>query len=288
MCSVARCFHCNLLMVVNRLGLEWRGEASCCAAPARAQPPHPLTKMSDSEGEGEPANHYSQASQLVDDWSDDEEADEGAAGEEVDNVSATVSATKVAQAHSNLVKSAAETLAAVAVNMHIMDICSNSEDEELAAKAKKVTTWVTFMTNCDPAFPSYPTYKYDAARPVTAHQSPNLPLSLALLLSLAQRLPHQGPKPHLAVRLPLREYQHVGRGCLPRGWHRTAPHRTAPHRTAPHRTGPHRTGPHRTAPHLRAAVLPPFLARARTYYVDLPSLFYRTIRSSSKSLRLRR
>ena len=125
--------------------------------------------MSDSEGE--PFNHYSQASQLVEDWSEDEEADDEATGEEVDNSSATVSAVQVAEAHTNLVKSAAKTLATVAVNMHIMDLCATSDDEELAAKSKQVTKWVAFMINCDPAFPPYPTYKYDAARPVTAHQS---------------------------------------------------------------------------------------------------------------------
>ena len=163
--------------------------------------------MSDSEGDDAPFNHYSQASQLVEDWSEDEEADEEATGEEVNNDSATVSANQVALAHSNLKKSVAATLASVAVNMRIMDLCATSDDEELAAKAKKVTTWVAFMTNCDPAFPAYATYKYDATRPVTTHQSPNLPFLLALLLSLAQRLPQQGPSPHLAVRLPLLEYQ---------------------------------------------------------------------------------
>ena len=126
---------------------------------------------SDSEGEQQPFNHYSQASQVVDDWSEDEEADEEAEGEEVNNDSASASANQVAIAHSDLVKSAAKTLAAVAVNMRIMDLCATSDDEMLAAKAKTVTKWVTFMTNCDPTFPGYQTYKYDAARPVTTHQS---------------------------------------------------------------------------------------------------------------------
>ena len=206
--------------------------------------------MSDSEGEGETFNHYSQASQLVEDWSEDEEADEEATGEEVNNDSATVSAVQVAEAHTNLKKSAAATLASVAVNMRIMDLCATSDDEELAAKAKKVTTWVAFMTNCDPAFPAYPTYKYDAARPVTTHQSPNLPFLLALLLSLAQRLPQQGPRPHLALPLPLRGHRRAEHGCLRRGWFRTAPHRTAPHRSAPLRTAPHRSAPHRSSAQL--------------------------------------
>ena len=127
--------------------------------------------MSDSEGEEETLNHYSQVSQVVDDWSEDEEADEGAEGEGSDNGSATVSATQVAVAHVNLVKCAAKTLATVAVNMRIMDLCATSDDEGLAAKAKKVTVWVAFMINCDSAFPGYQSYKYDAARPVTTHQS---------------------------------------------------------------------------------------------------------------------
>ena len=107
----------------------------------------------------------------MDNWSEDEEADEEAEGEEVNNDSASASANQVAIAHSDLVKSAAKTLAAVAVNMRIMDLCATSDDEMLAAKAKTVTKWVTFMTNCDPTFPGYQTYKYDAARPVTTHQS---------------------------------------------------------------------------------------------------------------------
>ena len=48
--------------------------------------------MSDSEGEDEPLNHYSQVSQLVDNWSEDEDADEEAEGEEVNNDSAAASA----------------------------------------------------------------------------------------------------------------------------------------------------------------------------------------------------
>ena len=126
---------------------------------------------SDSEGEQEPFNHYSQASQVVDDWSEDEDADEEAEGEEVNTDLASDSANQVALAHSDLVKSAAKTLAAVAVNMRIMDLCATSDDEELAAKAKKVAPWVTFMINCDSTFPPYPTYKYVTARAVTAHRS---------------------------------------------------------------------------------------------------------------------
>ena len=127
--------------------------------------------MSDSEEEGEPLNHYSQVSQQVEAWSSDEEADEDVEGEDVDNGSASASAVQVAQSHTNLVRSVADLLAAVAVNMRIMDLCATSDDEMLAAKAKTVTKWVTFMTNCDPTFPGYQTYKYDAARPVTTHQS---------------------------------------------------------------------------------------------------------------------
>ena len=127
--------------------------------------------MSDSEEEGQHLNHYSQVSQQVEAWSSDEEADEDAEGEDVDNGSASASAVQVAQSHTNLVRSVADLLAAVAVNMRIMDLCATSDDEKLAAKAKTVTKWVAFMTNCDSAFPAYPTYKYDAARPVTAHRS---------------------------------------------------------------------------------------------------------------------
>ena len=55
--------------------------------------------------------------------------------------------------------------------MRVMDLCANCDDEDLAAKAKKVAPWVAFMINCDSTFPGYQTYMYVTARAVTAHQS---------------------------------------------------------------------------------------------------------------------
>ena len=108
-------------------------------------------------GEGERVNTYCSQSQVMEDFSDDEEAIPTAIAPKTMDPEA--SAKSVGASYTALKKSTATFLASVAVNMFVMDSCAEGEDEELRLKAKNVTQWVIHMKELDSEFPDYDIYR---------------------------------------------------------------------------------------------------------------------------------